>query len=96
MWHVYPKVTRPCHGVAMSDESSEIKRKVRAHRDLPAPAMRSAIRQDAGLSQEDFGAELGVTRAAVSRWETGDRRPRGDLLIAYSELLQGLRRDGLG
>jgi transcriptional regulator with XRE-family HTH domain len=28
-----------------------------------------------GLSQSDFGALLGVSDAAVSRWETGQRVP---------------------
>ena len=79
----------------MANNLTEIRRKTQAHRDLPGPALRGAIRQDAGLSQADVAEAIGVTRAAVSRWETGDRRPRGDLLIAYSELLQGLRRDGL-
>jgi DNA-binding transcriptional regulator YiaG len=79
----------------MAKEMDGIRRKTRAHRELPGPALRCAIRQDAGLSQEDVAGAVGVTRAAVSRWETGDRRPRGDLLVAYSELLQGLRREGL-
>jgi len=80
----------------MTRDLTEIRRKTRAHRDLPGPALRRAIRQDAGLSQADVAEAIGgVTRAAVSRWETGDRRPRGGLLVAYSELLQGLRRDGL-
>lgn len=78
----------------MSNDLNEIHRKSQAHRELPGPSLRRAIREDAGLSQADVAEPLGVTRAAVSRWETGGRRPRGALLVAYSELLQTLRRDG--
>lgn len=80
------------HSVAMSN-LDEIRRKSQAHRELPGPALRRAIREDAGLSQADLAEPLGVTRAAVCRWETGDRRPRGRLLVAYAELLQTLRRE---
>ena len=78
----------------MSTGLNEIRRKSQAHRELPGPSLRRAIREDAGLSQADVAKPLRVSRAAVSRWETGERRPRGDLLIAYSELLQTLRREG--
>lgn len=67
-----------------------LNRKMRAHRDLPTPDLRRAIRVSAGLSQQDMAEVLRVTREAVSRWETGDRRPRGARLIAYGELLQAL------
>lgn len=32
------------------------------------------------LSQAGFGELFGVTRAAVSRWESGDRKLDGDML----------------
>ena len=92
--HRFPKVPIVRHAVAMSNGLNEIRRKSQAHRELPGPSLRRAIREDAGLSQADVAGPLHVTRAAVSRWETGERRPRGDLLIAYSELLQTLRREG--
>ena len=31
------------------------------------------IRSSSGLNQNDFGLRIGVTGAAVSRWESGDR-----------------------
>jgi transcriptional regulator with XRE-family HTH domain len=37
---------------------------------------------------------LGVTRAAVSRWENGVRTPRGRHLQAYEQVLERLRREG--
>ena len=75
----------------MPPEHATVERKARAFRVLPVPAQRRAIRQSGGLSQGDLAVDLGVTRAAVSRWETGDRTPRGDLLVAYAELLERLR-----
>lgn len=30
------------------------------------------LRQSKGLSQEEFGEKMGVSRQAVSKWETGD------------------------
>jgi transcriptional regulator with XRE-family HTH domain len=67
-------------------------RKAARHRGLPAPALRRAIRQDAGLSQQDIAEVVGVTRESVSRWETGNRRPVGGHLEAYAELLRKLQK----
>ncbi len=36
----------------------------------PAERLRQ-IRMDAGLQQEEFGLRIGVSKAAISRWETG-------------------------
>jgi transcriptional regulator with XRE-family HTH domain len=65
--------------------------KVRAKRDLPPPEVRRALRIAAGVSQKDIGAELGVTRAAVSRWESGDRVPRDETLQGYVKILRSLQ-----
>lgn len=35
------------------------------------------IRQESGLTQEDFGAKFGVTRGCVAKWETGARECAG-------------------
>ena len=67
-----------------------IRRKRNAHKALPPPAMRREIRRLAGLSQEDIANVLGVHREAVSRWERGERCPRGDLLFNYVDVLQSL------
>lgn len=58
---------------------------------LPSPALRRALRENAGLSQTLLAEQLGVSRAAVSRWETGDRTPREDNRIAYADALRELR-----
>lgn len=44
------------------------------------------LRQKKGLSQEDFGELLGVSRQAVSKWETGQTMPDIDKVIAMSKI----------
>lgn len=66
--------------------------KARIIRRLPRPPVARAIREDAGVSQEDIALALDppVTRAAVSRWESGDRRPTGAHLEQYVRILEEL------
>jgi DNA-binding transcriptional regulator YiaG len=64
--------------------------RVRARRHLPAPTERRAIRERAGVSLREAGAALGVSHAAVSRWERGST-PRQHA-AAYAQLLDELRR----
>ncbi len=68
-----------------------IARKVKARRSLPPPSLRRALRESAGLTQEDVAGSVGVRRESVSRWETGARTPRGSTLVAYAELLEALK-----
>lgn len=68
-----------------------IAQEVRARRRLPAPAMAREVRRAAGISQARIAQELGVTPMTVSRWESGSRSPRGEMLVAYVELLDLLR-----
>jgi transcriptional regulator with XRE-family HTH domain len=70
---------------------ADLERKVRARRDLPAPAARRALRELAGLSQDDLARVLNVTRSTVSRWESGEREPRPAILYQYVDLLDRLR-----
>ncbi|MGI6028668.1 MAG: helix-turn-helix domain-containing protein [Candidatus Heteroscillospira sp.] len=51
-------------------------------------------RREAGLSQEELAARLGVSRQAVSKWETGEARPDVDKLAALCREL-GLSMDWL-
>lgn len=44
------------------------------------------LRKDAGLTQEAFGKELGVTNKTVSRWETGLYMPPTDILLKISQM----------
>ncbi len=34
-----------------------------------------ACREQVGLSQEELGQKIGVTRQTIAAWETGDRDP---------------------
>ena len=64
---------------------------VKARGELPPFAVARMIREAAEISQQRLGAEVGVTRMTVARWENGSRRPRGAHLLAYSRLLRELR-----
>ena len=59
------------------------------------------LRRQAGLSQEGLGEKLGVSRQAVSKWESDSGVPELDTLIAMSRLfgvtlgsLLGVEEDG--
>jgi transcriptional regulator with XRE-family HTH domain len=47
-----------------------------------------AARIAAGLSQEDLGDAVKLSRAAISQWEQGQTQPQGSNLNAISEVLQ--------
>ena len=49
------------------------------------------LRLAAGMSLENVGSDVGVTAAAVFRWESGERRPRGRNVIAYHQCLVTIR-----
>jgi HTH-type transcriptional regulator/antitoxin MqsA len=61
-------------------------------RSLPEPSIRRLLRTRAALSQQEIADLLGVTRPAVTRWELGERTPRGDLAERYSDVLDRLAR----
>ena len=44
------------------------------------------LRKRKGLSQEELADKLGVSRQAISRWETGTVLPDADNLLRISEL----------
>lgn len=58
----------------------------RVIRDTPAVAR--DLRRQSALSLAEVGRALGVSHAAVHRWETGRRIPRGDLAVRYLDLLR--------
>lgn len=63
----------------------------RVRRSLPTPGLAREIRRAADVSQRRMAAELGVHWTTVARWERGERRPRGDMGVAYARLLTELR-----
>jgi DNA-binding transcriptional regulator YiaG len=52
------------------------------------------LREGAGISQAEVAAAVGVTRACVSRWEAGARKPGGQAAQRYAQLLELLKRGG--
>ena len=46
----------------------------------------AAVRKAAGLTQEQLGELVGVTRQAVSKWETGTADPSTSNLLALAKL----------
>jgi len=65
-----------------------------ARQALPPVEIRRLLRQRVGISQQELADALGVSRPALSRWESGDRSPRGASRLAYSEALQRLAERG--
>ena len=47
----------------------------------------SRERKARGLSQEELAARLGVSRQAVSKWETGEAAPDLSKLLALADAL---------
>lgn len=45
------------------------------------------LREKHGLSQIDLANILNVTQGAVSQWESGQSKPRADVLIKLSRIL---------
>lgn len=64
--------------------------RARARGELPPPALRRLLRERAGLTQAALARALGVHRAVLSRWETGERRPRD--VRGYLDALARLER----
>lgn len=50
------------------------------------------IRQAAGVSLEAIADAIGSSKAVMSRWERGERMPRGTQAVRWAELLGDLKR----
>ena len=59
-------------------------------REMPAPPIRRALRLHQGLSQGQLARLLGVDRASVSRYESGERAPRTAVAERYLDILERL------
>lgn len=46
------------------------------------------LRKEKGLTQEQFGVDIGVSNKTVSRWETGTYFPPADALLLMSEMFE--------
>ena len=67
--------------------------RVKTRRRMPAPTVRRHLRERAGLLQADLAKAVGASRAAVSRWESGLRTPRGVALDRYLAVLDRLAQE---
>ena len=65
----------------------------RLQRRLPDPRARRALREGADVTQDAIAKAVGVTRAEVSKWESGSRTPRGEALRRYLKVLDRLRQE---
>ena len=45
------------------------------------------LRKKAGISQEELGEKIGVTRQTISNWELGETTPNPEQLKSLSKLL---------
>ena len=68
----------------------EVLSDARTRKRLPSPRTRRLLRERAHLSQRELAMVLGVSDAAVSRWESGLRQPSRRTLTAYVEVLERL------
>jgi predicted transcriptional regulator len=65
----------------------------RRKRALPDPGLCRLLRVQAGLSQAEIAQALDVSRPAVSRYESGNRTPRGEIRTRYTALLEALAKE---
>lgn len=61
-------------------------------RNLAATGEAREIRKNANLSTPDVAKVCGVYPVTVSRWELGQRRPRGEPARRYAHLLRSLQK----
>jgi transcriptional regulator with XRE-family HTH domain len=52
-----------------------------------------AVRKKARLSLAEMAAEVPISEASLSRWETGVCLPRGEAAARYQRLLERIERE---
>lgn len=50
------------------------------------------IREQAEVAMKYVAQNIGVSEATICRWETGQRRPRGEPAVKWAALLEELER----
>jgi transcriptional regulator with XRE-family HTH domain len=63
----------------------------RRRHERPGAAVR-AILDAANVTETEVAKALNVAPVTVSRWLSGQRRPRGELARAYADLVDDLER----
>lgn len=71
--------------------AAELELIVTTRADLVSGAARSR-REQAGVNQTELARALGVSRQAVSQWESGRKVPSAEHALTYARLLRQLAR----
>lgn len=61
----------------------------------PSPGFLTSMREALGLTQKEFGEQLGVDKMTVSRWERGALRPSDESLATIEKLRRKAVRRGV-
>ena len=67
-----------------------------AVRSLADSGRARSIRRAAGISLLEVANAVGVRPSTISRWESGQRAPRGDAALRYARLLHRLATREVG
>lgn len=59
------------------------------------PGFVISLREAMGLTQQQFGRKLGVTKMTVSRWECGRMRPSRSMVAAIRNVQSRLKNKGV-
>jgi len=59
------------------------------------PGFIVSLREALGLTQEQFGRKLGVSKMTISRWECGRMRPSPSMAAAIRDLQRRAQREGV-
>ncbi|MGH1547969.1 helix-turn-helix transcriptional regulator [Leifsonia poae] len=72
-------------------DEEDLRRIAEAHVALGSGRARE-LRLSLRMSVGDLGATVGVSGAAISRWETGRRTPQGETAVRYARVLEVLAK----
>jgi DNA-binding XRE family transcriptional regulator len=61
----------------------------------PSPAFITALRQAAGMTQEELGRRIGRHKLSVARWEWGTLHPDAEALERLREFFRELKASGV-
>ncbi|HXF83150.1 MAG TPA: helix-turn-helix transcriptional regulator [bacterium] len=78
-----------------TERLEELLDRARQRRRLPDPKTRRLLRERAGITQAALAEAVGVSRAALCRWELGDREPDEQFLAKYLAALDRLAREAV-
>ena len=72
-------------------DATDLQKIAEAHVALATGQARE-LRKALRMSVLDLGATVGVSGAAISRWECGKRTPQGETALKYARVLEVLRK----